>query len=212
MTGENVSKSLIKKALASAKYDRVLPFRFISAAKYAPELELELEAAMFKCLIESEKLSGHTVLLIDVSGSMNASISSKSEINRWEAAAGLAILAREICKSVSIYIFSTSCALIPARHGFALRDAIGQHVGGGTNTGDAIRLINAKEEYDRIIVFTDEQSHQNIDGPTGKGYFVNVASAKNGIGYGKWTHIDGWSESVLKYIYEAEKDDLSINQ
>ena len=25
-----------------------------------------------------------------------------------------------------------------------------------------------------------------------------------GVGYGKWTHIDGWSESVLEYIRALE--------
>ena len=40
--------------------------------------------------------------------------------------------------------------------------------------------------------------------PKGKGYVINVASYKNGVGYGKWTHIDGWSESVIEYIRELE--------
>jgi hypothetical protein len=29
---------------------------------------------------------------------------------------------------------------------------------------------------------------------------VNIASFNTGVGYGKWTHIDGWSESVIEYI------------
>jgi hypothetical protein len=39
----------------------------------------------------------------------------------------------------------------------------------------------------------------------GGGYVINVASYKNGVGYGKWTHIDGWSESVVEYIRELER-------
>jgi hypothetical protein len=53
-----------------------------------------------------------------------------------------------------------------------------------------------KDEFDRLLVITDEQSHDNVPAPKGKGYVINVASNKNGVGYGKWTHIDGWSESV----------------
>lgn len=34
---------------------------------------------------------------------------------------------------------------------------------------------------------------------------INVASARNGVGYGKWVHIDGWSEAVVEYIREAER-------
>ena len=36
---------------------------------------------------------------------------------------------------------------------------------------------------------------------------INVASFKNGVGYGKWTHIDGWSESVIEYVREFERTD-----
>jgi 60 kDa SS-A/Ro ribonucleoprotein len=39
-----------------------------------------------------------------------------------------------------------------------------------------------------------------------KGYLINVASNKNGVGYGAWTHIDGFSEGVLRFIYEVERD------
>jgi hypothetical protein len=34
---------------------------------------------------------------------------------------------------------------------------------------------------------------------------INVASYKNGVGYSKWTHIDGWSESVIEYIRALEQ-------
>ena len=33
---------------------------------------------------------------------------------------------------------------------------------------------------------------------------INVASYKNGVGYGKWTHIDGWSDAVIEYIRALE--------
>jgi 60 kDa SS-A/Ro ribonucleoprotein len=33
---------------------------------------------------------------------------------------------------------------------------------------------------------------------------VNVASARNGVGYGPWTRIDGFSEAVLEFIREHE--------
>jgi hypothetical protein len=44
--------------------------------------------------------------------------------------------------------------------------------------------------------------------PSGKGYLINVASYKNGVGYGKWTHIDGWSEAVIGYIRTLEQTAL----
>jgi 60 kDa SS-A/Ro ribonucleoprotein len=33
---------------------------------------------------------------------------------------------------------------------------------------------------------------------------INVASYTNGVGYGAWTHIDGWSEAVIDYIRSFE--------
>jgi len=33
---------------------------------------------------------------------------------------------------------------------------------------------------------------------------INVASACNGVGYGSWVHIDGFSEAVVNFIRELE--------
>jgi hypothetical protein len=65
------------------------------------------------------------------------------------------------------------------------------------------------ETYDRLIVITDEQVHDTVPAPLGKGYVLNVASYKHGVGYGKWTHVDGWSEAVVDYICELERSELS---
>ena len=50
---------------------------------------------------------------------------------------------------------------------------------GGTNLGASLDAV--KEKYDRIIVITDEQSHDRVPAPKGRGYVINVASAKNGV-------------------------------
>jgi 60 kDa SS-A/Ro ribonucleoprotein len=207
MTEAKVDNELIRKAILNMKTERVLPFRFISAARYAPQFEGELEYAMLKSLEGFEKLSGKTVIVVDNSGSMyGPKVSAKSELDRADAAGALAILVREVCERAVVISFSNNASLVPARRGFALREAIRQATPvSGTNTQTA--LIQAEREgYDRIIVITDEQSHQTITGPKNgtKGYFINVANYKNGIGYGKWTHIDGWSEAVLQYIVAAE--------
>lgn len=198
----------LKDALLKAKVDRVLPFRFISAARYAPKLETELEQSMFKCLAEHEKLSGKTVLLLDVSGSMEAIVSGKSEITRMDAACGVAMLLRQICDDVVIYTFSDQCVLVPSRRGFALRDSIVQSQRhNGTATRAAVDRINIQEEYDRFIVITDEQANDGAGDPKrqAKGYFINVGNDQHGIGYGRWTHIDGWSEACVDFIREYEK-------
>jgi len=182
----------------------VLPFRFIAAARYAPQWEQVLEQAMFKALASQEKLPGKTVLLVDVSGSMNHPLSRNSEMHRTDAAYGLAVLLREICEQVAIYTFSDKLVQVPARQGFALRDAL-EHSQSHSGTYLGKSLGELKETYDRLIVITDEQAHDTVPNPKGLGYMINVASFKNGIGYGKWMHIDGWSEAVIGYIRELEK-------
>jgi 60 kDa SS-A/Ro ribonucleoprotein len=203
MAEAQVDQQLIIQGLARMKTDRVLPFRFISAARYAPQWEEQLEQAMFKSLEGQSKLPGKTVLLVDISGSMDVLLSGRSEMRRNDAAYGLAVLLREIAEKVSIYSFSDKLVRIPSRSGFALRDAINQsQPHGGTYLGQALSEI--KEDYDRLIVITDEQSHDEVPNSKAQGYVINVASYKNGVGYGKWLHIDGWSESVIEYIRAAE--------
>ena len=154
------------------------------------------------------KLKGKTILLIDVSGSMVAPLSRRSEMMRTDAAYGLAVLLREICEQVSVYSFSNELKRIAPRRGFALRDAIEASQGHmGTYLGKALDEID--ENYDRLIVITDEQAHDSVPSPKAQGYMINVASYKNGVGYGKWTHIDGWSESVIEYIRELERASMN---
>ena len=203
MADVKVEQVLIGDALARMKTERVLPFRFIAAARYAPQWEAELEKAMFKSLEGQVKLPGKTVLLVDISGSMDAALSRRSEMARTDAAYGLAVLLREIAENVSIYSFSDQLVRIPSRSGFALRDAI--HTSqphSGTYLGKAMSGID--EKYDRLIVITDEQAHDAVPNAKARGYVINVASYKNGVGYGQCVHIDGWSEAVVEYIRAAE--------
>ena len=204
MQAAGVEPELVRHGLEAIRVDRVLPFRFIAAARNAPQWEPWIERAMFLSLHGQERLPGRTVLLVDVSGSMDAPLSGRSQMRRMDAAAGLAVLLREIAEEVSIYTFSERLVRVPARRGFALRDAIVQsqpHT--GTYLGRALGEL--RESYDRLIVITDEQSHDQVPAANGRGYVVNVASYRNGVGYGAWTHIDGWSEAVVEYIRSHER-------
>ncbi|HWF04989.1 MAG TPA: TROVE domain-containing protein, partial [Candidatus Angelobacter sp.] len=215
MAEAKVSEPLIAVGLGRMKTERMLPFRFIAAARYAPQWECELEQAMFRALScksgegngkrgeGPSRLPGKTVLLVDVSGSMDAPLSRRAEMRRNDAAYGLAILLREIAEQCSVYTFSDKLVRVPSRQGFALRDALNaSQPHSGTYLGRALSELD--EKYDRVIVITDEQSHDAVPNPQGRGYVINVASFQNGVGYGKWTHIDGWSDSVIEYIRAAE--------
>lgn len=206
MIEAGVSEDAIRDALTNMNAERVLPFRFISAAKHAPRLEDAIEGAMLKCTASLEKLGGKTALLVDHSHSMDSPVSAKSEVTRFEAAAALSMILRETTERCRVFTFANRCVEIPPRKGFGMLEAI-RAVRDPVNTmlGAAVKHIyRVFPECDRIIVVTDEQSQDRPPHPQGTGYIVNVAGNKNGIAYGPWVSIDGWSEAILDYIREYE--------
>ncbi len=150
MREAGVEESLVLAALGAMSTARVLPFRFLAAARYAPQWEEALEQAMLKCVASQdkpqEKLTGKTIVLVDVSGSMTAPLSQRSEMQRTDAAYGLAVLLREIGEKVAVFSFSNSLVEVPARRGFALRDAIDKsQPHSATYLGRAVTELNEKQ-------------------------------------------------------------------
>ena len=205
MIGAGVPEETIRAALSEMNPERVLPFRFVAAARFAPRFEDVLEKAMFRALSDSAKLPGLTALLVDHSGSMADPISARSDLRRFDAACALAMLVVETCEMAHVYAYSSQPVRVAPRRGFALRDAILVATEFGSTMTETAKRLADSEGYHRIIIVTDEQSHEAITAPKGIGYVINVASYRNGIGYGKWTHIDGWSEAVLDFIAAAER-------
>jgi len=208
MRDSGVNTDLIRSYASSVDVTKVLPFRYVAAARIVPEFEDMLESMMFRSLESHDKIPGKTVLVIDVSGSMfGTPISQKSDLDRFDAAAALAMLCREVCEQVEIYSFSGNAVRVAPRRGFALREAISssqQH--GGTQLGRAMETINKDTSYTRCIVFTDEQSYDRPAAPNGKGYVVNVASYENGVNHAAWVEVNGFSESVIEYIQALERE------
>jgi 60 kDa SS-A/Ro ribonucleoprotein len=213
MIQSGVSDDLIRARLGEG-ISKALPFRFVTAARYAPRLEDAIETAMIKAIDGIEPLPGRTGLLVDVSGSMDAAISAKSETTRVDAAAGLAILLREKAEAVRIATFSSNTVEVAPRRGFALRDAIHQSQShSSTQLAAAVQVLTKQwTDIDRFIVITDEQSHDgNRPGFAKRNYLINVAPYQHGVSYGNgWHHIDGWSEKILDYIAEYERTEASI--
>jgi hypothetical protein len=123
---------------------------------------------------------------------------------------------REKAEQVSMATFSEQVVIVPPRRGFALRDAIREsQPHQGTYLRRALELLRdggyetGWHDLDRVVVITDEQSHDGIlPAFTNLAYVVNVAPYRHGISYSEgWTHIDGWSERVVDYIREVEAED-----
>jgi hypothetical protein len=191
-----------------------LPFRYTAAARAVPQLEPVIDQALCEAIAELPLLPGRTAILVDVSRSMAERLSAKSDMTRMDAAATLASI---IPGDVRVFSFSDQVVEVPPRRGMAGVDAVMKsQIHNGTRLFDAVALVNQQVPHDRMIVITDEQatgglsygiqgSVTSMPKPLGLGYVINVASAKNGVGYGPWTHIDGFSESVLRFIVENER-------
>lgn len=205
MDQAGVDEDLVKAAiLARRGADRVLPFRYIAAARAAPRFEPWLDQALSETILEQPVFTDRTIVLVDVSGSMDGRLSAKSDLTRMDAAATLAAI---IPGEVRVFTFSNGVVEVPPRRGMAGVDAIIRSQShGGTELGKAVTKINGIK-HDRLIVITDEQSSDRVPQPVAKqAYMINVASYRNGVGYGgAWTHIDGFSENVLSYIREREQ-------
>lgn len=211
MQEARVDSALVSDALVSgAAKSKALPFRYVAAARAVPAWEPQIDEAMQIALAGLDKLPGKTAVLVDVSPSMNVQLSSKSDLTRTDAAGALAVLLRGVCGEVRVFAFSTAVGEAPPRSGMALLDAIKRAApSNGTLIGNAVRTVaKVMPDADRLIVFTDEESQDAVPAPHCKGYMVNVATSKNGVGYGDWTHISGFSENVVSFIAETEAETM----
>ena len=206
MVGAGCDESLIRNAIVARKgANRVLPFRYVAAARAAPQFEPAIDQALSEAISEMPVLPGKTVVLVDVSGSMSDPLSSKSDMRRVDAAGALASI---INGDLRVIVFNNGERELAPRRGIAGVDNITKHLGGGTELGRAVTHINGLRKVDRLIVITDEQSHDRVPDPVAPhAYMINVASAQRGVGYGRWVHVDGFSESVLKFVMEYERSD-----
>lgn len=218
MTEAKVDRAAILVYSKTVDMWGVLPHQLITAAKVNTAYEPMFDDMMLRAVAPMEKLTGSTAILVDVSGSMNAALSKRAghsqtkveETTRIDAAAAVAIMARELCTDVRIFTFSNELKEVPARRGMALRQAIDKsqpHV--GTYLARAIKELNRICAYERIIIITDEQSADGVSKPhsDSRAYMMNVATDENGVGSeNHWNTISGWSPHIFRYISALEKE------
>jgi len=208
MVQVGVDPSLIEEGFMRMKIENIFPYRFITANRYAPGHSDLIEKSMLKCLEGKDKIDGKTILMVDVSGSMNARLDN---INRIDTACGLAILLKELCEDIDIFTFSDYLMKVDDYHGFKLSENINNSQEHRcTYLGKSMfELFNKIDKFDRLIVITDEQSHDSIPETKlpGYGYIINIASYQNGINHDEqWERIDGFSESVIDWMTFLENE------
>ena len=224
MKDAGVDHNVIRTGLSNLKSSFLLPLNFYGAVQHAPEFKAEIEAAMLNCYANLPKIPGHSIFVVDVSGSMGSGISGKSNFTRQQVANIMAMLAMNQCESVDIYLSAgsdgarthkTMKLAYPAK-GFGLLEQIEKETrslgGGGIFTRQALEFIEKETttQPDRIIVFSDSQDmdgRNTVPKPFGvRNYIVDVSAHKNGINFKNvWTaEVSGWSEHFLTYIAALE--------
>lgn len=147
---------------------RLLPFRFYSAYKEVSSLRSsEGKRRVLDALVEALDLSidnlqdivGYSAILIDLSGSMNYSISSMSSVTAREVACVLGAICAK--KGIAdVYVFADRCELVEVSKKSTVMDItdklINTYVGGCTNLDTALRKIEASgTKYTNLIILSD---------------------------------------------------------
>lgn len=201
---------------------RQLPFRFYSAFSAVNSLRYSqsLETALDMSVANIPELPGRTLILVDTSGSMQATLSAKSKMSRVEAAAlfGAAVAVRNPGR-VDLHGFADhafrqsitkgASTLVTAR---ALRARVGE-AGHGTQMAEAVR--STLQNHDRVIIFSDMQAFGDFRGgveqvlPAGvKGYAFDLAGYGTTVldvgGAGRH-QLGGLTDATFRQIPEIEQ-------
>lgn len=211
MEETQISRSLVESALLEgASGSKVLPYRFVAAARFSPSYAATISGAMLKAIKDVNPLPGRTAVIVDGSGSMAESLSAKSKMSRFDAAGALAILLRET-SNTRVFAFASEVREVPAYRGLGLIESIRKAIpSAGTLAGKAVKhVLSVFPDCNRIILVTDEQSADPVppvlDGI--RGYILNVGPYEPALPSkgGSWVTLSGFSERLIDWIREEEK-------
>ena len=223
---------------------RQLPFRFLSAYKElqsvaSPHTSNVLDAVDKAIITSVENVRGFDsnqtiAIACDVSGSMEAAISAKSSVQRYDIGLILGMILQSKCKSVVSMIFGDTAKIINLPKSSILQNVQELHrregeVGYSTNGHLVIKeLIDKKISADKVMMFTDCQmwnSYSTSDtmakmwsaykllNPSAKLYLFDLAgygTTPVSIQSGDVFLIAGWSDKVFDMLsaYEEGSDAL----
>lgn len=139
---------------------RQFPFRFLSAYKSleSERFSYAIEQALDLSVQNIPHFGGKTLILIDQSGSMDATLSGRSTLRRSEAAALFGFALAKRCADADTIIYGSAAYLVePTGSVLRLTEKYGLGNLGGTNTWGT--ASGAFADHDRIVVLTDEQAH-----------------------------------------------------
>lgn len=225
--------------------NKVLPFRYYSAYRRlrcnkmaTSKIYDALEDAIEASVENMEKLSGKTLIAVDVSGSMGSCISGKSDVCCCDIARILAAISNYICEESICVAFDDKLQVVALsnRSGIIKNAESIKFNGGGTYCHLPFEYLNNNEIFvDRIIMLSDNMCNFSFYNPyeivEGKKTITQAALDKyvkninkdvvvhavdlqgystKQLKYGKVNFITGWSENILTYINYYEKGVTSL--
>lgn len=190
------------------------------AGRDVPEyLWQAIETAMECSAQRLKPLGGRTAVFVDLSGSMHDPVSAKSIVTRMEAACTLAgLIGRQM--QGDVYAFGTTFRRVnvqdaPSALKAAQRiEGMQDQVGGGTYLLPAFEAA-FHNDYDRVIVLTDEQVADQAwvelkqylnDQPDRTAYVLNLAgySPSMTAKHDRLVTVGGFSDRVLDWLGALE--------
>jgi hypothetical protein len=209
---------------------KLLPYRYYSAYKTLMREGIgtsrifdTLETAIKYSTSNIDKLPGKTLISADVSGSMNSSISKKSDVTCAEIAVLMMALANYICEETITTTFDTNIYMsnLSTLNGIIANANSIRINGGGTDISLPIRyLLHQSIFVDRIIILSDNEINRGY-GDVCQSY---VDKYRRKINPKVWVHaidmqgygtqqfagkrvniIAGWSEKTLDFINKVEQ-------
>lgn len=233
----NANPSNVNKALSyienpnAVRKSKQLPFRYLSAYKELGNiggsrvfdaLENAVEASIENML----KLEGTTVIAVDVSGSMSATVSANSKVQCFEIAMLLGLIANKICDNSYFYTFNSRIEKYDVSHRSGILETVTKaRCFGGTYMHLPFeKMISDKIKADRVIILSDNQCNGGIHTVQAyaekyrhiidKDIWVHAIDLQ-GYGtqqfYGAKTNvITGWSEKVFEFIKLAEQGEGNL--
>jgi len=198
---------------------RQLPFRFISAHRatqsflFSAALEHALDLSLTNV---PDGPGGSTLVLLDVSGSMDDPISMRSTVKRADVAGVLAVSlarrwgARVVAYNTQAHMLNHGLLVDPHMSVLRMTDELKRLVGGGTHTWQTLAATYQGE--DRVVIITDEQAHPAYAHgvPNVKRLYTwNVAGYKMGHGEPRpgWYTFGGFSDACFTLVPLLERSE-----
>ncbi len=147
---------------------RLFPYQVWAAYKHAPSDNWKRAlGTTLDLTTQNIPTLDRTLVVIDMSGSMQVAVSNRSVMSRVEVAAVMAAVTAKRSRNADIVIFGHTNTAVKLRKGASvlrgvnrLADKVGV-VGHATNGHTAIAAHYNHRKHDRVVLFTDDQMHDS---------------------------------------------------